>query len=234
MCSWQNYWPHPIRSGFFLDTIQTIKVWSLQILIPTEIIHISLKRSESETSKDLSSTMLLFIRSEFSLSSKNNKSPCKKTPLQFLIPTEKFHFALIVTKTQTKYSRVLGMSRMALTPAQTTATGFRPSSMRSELTSRVTSAPRWTPPIPPVAIIGIPAICAIVTVPPTVVPPCSLCRTTVDMSLREHLIALFSSEELSPFAHLANFSRRLGLIPTCTFPSNIAIVAGTAPLKKYV
>jgi hypothetical protein len=38
-------------------------------------------------------------------------------------------------KMHTKYSRVLGMSRMDLTPAQTTVTAVRPSSVKSAETS---------------------------------------------------------------------------------------------------
>jgi len=60
-------------------------------------------------------------------------------------------------ETPTRYSKVFAMSRIDLTPAETTATGVRPSSVRSALTSKVVSAPRWTPPIPPVTKIGMPA-----------------------------------------------------------------------------
>jgi len=49
-----------------------------------------------------------------------------------------------------KYSRVFPISRTDFTPAETTAIGARPSSLKSQLMSKVTSAPRWTPPIPPV------------------------------------------------------------------------------------
>ncbi len=48
-------------------------------------------------------------------------------------------------------SSVPARSRMALAPADTTATGVRPSSVRSAETSRLSLAPRWTPPMPPVA-----------------------------------------------------------------------------------
>ena len=43
------------------------------------------------------------------------------------------------------------MSRIDLAPAQTTATRVRASSTRSAEMSNVSSAPRWTPPMPPVA-----------------------------------------------------------------------------------
>jgi len=50
----------------------------------------------------------------------------------------------------TRNSSVRGISRMLLTPAHTTATGVRPSSVRSAEISMVASTPRCTPPIPPV------------------------------------------------------------------------------------
>ena len=56
-------------------------------------------------------------------------------------------------------SRVRGRSRMLLAPAQTTATGVRASSVRSAETSQVWAAPRWTPPMPPVANTRMPARC---------------------------------------------------------------------------
>ncbi len=49
------------------------------------------------------------------------------------------------------------MSNIDLTPADITATGVLPNSVRSALTSIEVSAPRWTPPIPPVTKMGIPA-----------------------------------------------------------------------------
>ena len=45
-------------------------------------------------------------------------------------------------------SSVRGMSRMDFTPAHTTATGVRPSSVRSADTSMLASPPRCTPPMP--------------------------------------------------------------------------------------
>src|SRR3954447_4496096 len=72
-----------------------------------------------------------------------------------------------------RYSSVAGTSRMAFGPAHTTAVGVRPSSSRSEEMSKVAegppSAPRWTPPIPPVAKTEIPAPCAAIIVAETVV-----------------------------------------------------------------
>ena len=48
------------------------------------------------------------------------------------------------------------MSRIDFAPAQTTATRVRDSSTRSAEMSNVSSAPRWTPPMPPVAKISMP------------------------------------------------------------------------------
>lgn len=47
-----------------------------------------------------------------------------------------------------RYSSVLGMSRMDLAPAQTTATGERANSVRSLDTSMLVSPPLCTPPMP--------------------------------------------------------------------------------------
>jgi hypothetical protein len=47
-----------------------------------------------------------------------------------------------------KYSSVRGMSSTDLTPAHTTATGVRPSSVRSAEMSKLLSPPRCTPPMP--------------------------------------------------------------------------------------
>ena len=47
-----------------------------------------------------------------------------------------------------KYSKVLAMSSMLLTPAQTTVTGLLVNSVRSELMSKLDCAPLWTPPMP--------------------------------------------------------------------------------------
>ncbi len=48
-----------------------------------------------------------------------------------------------------RYSSVRGMSSTLLAPAQMTATGVLPSSVRSALTSMELSPPRCTPPMPP-------------------------------------------------------------------------------------
>ena len=65
------------------------------------------------------------------------------------------------------------MSRIIFAPAQTTATGVWASSCRSALTSIVTSPPRCTPPMPPVANTRMPAMLARIIVVATVVAPVS-------------------------------------------------------------
>lgn len=77
----------------------------------------------------------------------------------------------IPTPSVSKYSIVLGMSRKLLQPLLTTATGVRPSSVKSAEMSILDSAPLCTPPSPPVANTRIPARCASIIVPAIVVPP---------------------------------------------------------------
>ena len=60
-----------------------------------------------------------------------------------------------------------------LAPAATTVTGVWASSLRSAEMSKLSSAPRCTPPIPPVAKTAIPARCATIIVAATVVAPVS-------------------------------------------------------------
>ena len=68
-------------------------------------------------------------------------------------------------------SSVSFRSRIAFAPAQTTITGVWASSSRSAETSIVVSAPRCTPPMPPVAKTEMPAMCAMSIVVATVVAP---------------------------------------------------------------
>jgi hypothetical protein len=63
------------------------------------------------------------------------------------------------------------MSRIDFTPAQTTATGVRASSSRSAEMSKLSPAPRCTPPMPPVANTRMPASAAMIIVAATVVAP---------------------------------------------------------------
>ena len=70
------------------------------------------------------------------------------------------------------------MSRMLFTPAQTTATEVVESSVRSADTSYDVSAPRCTPPSPPVTNTPMPASAASRIVEATVVAPCRPRETT--------------------------------------------------------
>ena len=124
----------------------------------------------------------------------------------------------------TKYSSVRPISKMDLGPDATTATGVRPSSVRSADTSIArrdqiwqkhkmqysqTSPPRCTPPKPPVAKTRIPARCARTIVPAMVVPPYVLDAHAAAISLLETLTLGFAS------ASSTNCSFES---PTCTFP----------------
>ena len=86
-----------------------------------------------------------------------------------------------------RYSSVLGMSKIDFTPAQMTLTGVFESSNKSAEISKVYSAPRCTPPMPPVTKILMPAMFAIYIVPATVVDPFILRAMTNARSRREHL-----------------------------------------------
>jgi len=124
----------------------------------------------------------------------------------------------------TKYSSVLPISKMDLGPDATTATGVRPSSVRSADTSIARrdqiqrkhkmqysqiSPPRCTPPKPPVAKMLIPAICARTMVPAMVVPPYALEAHATAISLLETLtLGLASASSTN-----CSFEN-----PTCTFP----------------
>ncbi len=116
------------------------------------------------------------------------------------------------------------MSRIDLAPAQTTATGVRPSSSRSAEMSKVSSAPRWTPPMPPVANTWMPASAAICMVVATVVPAMRFCTSSAEMSRRLALAALPPSS--------ASRSRSLPETPTWKRPSITAMVAGMAPSAR--
>ena len=115
------------------------------------------------------------------------------------------------------------MSRMLFTPAQTTATGVRPSSVRSALTSKVCWAPRWTPPRPPVTKTWMPASAASRIVAATVVAPCVPRATTYGRSRTLTLVTSGCD---------ASSSRSSGERPMRGRPSSTAIVAGTAPFSR--
>ena len=73
---------------------------------------------------------------------------------------------------------------MDLAPAQTTITGVWANSSRSAEMSMVVSAPRCTPPMPPVANTEIPAMWAIIMVVVTVVAPSLPSATSTGRSRR--------------------------------------------------
>mmetsp|Transcript_71469 Transcript_71469/g.190582 ORF Transcript_71469/g.190582 Transcript_71469/m.190582 type:complete len:398 (-) Transcript_71469:181-1374(-) len=120
-----------------------------------------------------------------------------------------------------RYSSVFGISKIDFAPAQTTATGVLPSSVRSADTSQDSSAPRWTPPIPPVTKTRIPARCASNIVPATVVAPLARAASTKARSRRETLWHLGPSRP--------KVSNSSGVMPMHTTPSRMPMVAGVTP-----
>lgn len=107
-----------------------------------------------------------------------------------------------------------------MAPAQTTATLERVSWIRSEETSIVACAPRWTPPSPAEAKNGMPASSAATREEATVVAPRPpLARTTGRSRLET--FGMPGSE--------ANRSMSSSLMPTLIAPPSRQIVAGTAP-----
>ena len=79
-------------------------------------------------------------------------------------------------------------SRIDFAPAQTTSTPVWASSSRSAEMSIVVSAPRCTPPTPPVANTRMPAISAMIIVVATVVAPSSPRATSTGSSRREAFV----------------------------------------------
>ena len=73
---------------------------------------------------------------------------------------------------------------MLLAPAQITMTGVWASSSRSAEMSIVVSAPRWTPPMPPVAKTEMPAMWAIIIVVVTVQAPSAFRASSTGRSRR--------------------------------------------------
>ena len=84
-------------------------------------------------------------------------------------------------------SSVFGRSRIALAPLATTVTGVWASSSRSAETSKLVSAPRWTPPMPPVAKTSMPASRAQIIVAATVVAPVQPSASATARSARDSL-----------------------------------------------
>ena len=117
------------------------------------------------------------------------------------------------------------MSRIDLTPALITATGVRESSVRSAERSIEVSAPRCTPPSPPVTNTSMPAIDASRIVAATVVAPCRPRAATYG---RSRTLAFTTS------GSLASSSRSSADSPTRGRPSSTATVAGTAPPARTI
>ena len=137
--------------------------------------------------------------------------------------------AMTGTPRVSRYSSVAGTSRIAFGPAQTTAIAVRPSSSRSDEMSSdagapvadASSAPRWTPPMPPVANTRIPAAAAAIIVADTVVaaqPP------SASATARLGRAAL----RTDPAGAVASASSAAASNPTSSRPSRTATVAGTA------
>ncbi len=118
---------------------------------------------------------------------------------------------------------------MAFGPAHTTAIGVRPSSSRSDEMSKVgfgpPSAPRWTPPIPPVAKTAIPAAWAAIIVADTVVaaqPPAAIAAASVGRA----------ALRTEPAGAVARASSDSSSSPTRSRPAWTATVAGIAPAAR--
>ena len=117
-------------------------------------------------------------------------------------------------------SSVAAMSRIDLTPADTTVMRQRPRMPRSADSSKVVPASRCTPPIPPVANTRMPACEASSAVAATVVPPVGPWA----MATGRSRTLSFTAASLP--ASRSSSSPRGRRAAT---PSSIAIVAGTAP-----
>ena len=122
-----------------------------------------------------------------------------------------------------RYSMVRGRSRIDFAPAQTTATGVRPSSSRSAEMSSVSSTPRWTPPIPPVAKTAMPARCAAIIVAATVVAPS---RPVAAAAARSRRLTFMTPD---PVASRSTSARSR---PTVTVPARTPTNAGSAPRSR--
>lgn len=129
------------------------------------------------------------------------------------------------TPAVSRYSTVLSISKNGFGPEHTTATFVRPSSIKSAEMSIEFAAALWTPPMPPVAKILIPAMWARTIVPATVVPP--LCRprpVIYGRSRRETFMVDFDPLPNASIMVLDN--------PTLARPLTIPMVAGTAPFAR--
>ena len=133
-------------------------------------------------------------------------------------------------------SNVFRISKIDLIPAETTMTDVRDNSVRSADTSMEFSPFRWTPPIPPVTNVDIPAKFASFIVDATVVAPhnddddddddddAELEEATrIGMSRVVHFLALPSCPALAK-SSISSFDN-----PIRHIPSLIAVVAGVTP-----
>ena len=109
---------------------------------------------------------------------------------------------------------------MDFTPAETTVIGVLDSTVRSADSSKVSLAPRCTPPRPPVANTRMPARAASTDVAATVVPPVTFLATAMAMS---RLLTLTTDSSV------AMRSSSSGVRPTLGTPSTSAIVAAVTP-----
>ena len=116
------------------------------------------------------------------------------------------------------------MSRMLLAPAHTTTTEVRASSCKSAEMSKLVSAPRCTPPMPPVTKTSMPAIAAQIIVAATVVAPNLPLVMTAGRSRR---LTFTASRPLR-----ARRSRVVSSRPIWMWPSTTAMVAGSAPCSR--
>src|SRR5580704_18578901 len=108
------------------------------------------------------------------------------------------------------------MSRMDFTPAETTVIGVLDSNVRSADSSKVSLAPRCTPPRPPVANTRMPARAASTDVAATVVPPVTFLAIAMAMS---RLLTLTTDSSVAMYS---SSSRARPIFGT---PSTRAIVA---------
>ena len=120
-------------------------------------------------------------------------------------------------------SRVAAMSRIDLTPADTTVIGVRASVGRSADSSKLSAACRCTPPRPPVAKTRMPARRARYAVAATVVAPL---RPVASATGRSRTLTLTTSS--SPATRTSSPS----VNPTRTSPSSSATVAGVTPAAR--
>jgi hypothetical protein len=114
---------------------------------------------------------------------------------------------------------VRARSRKDFAPAHTVTTGCDASASRSAETSPLSSTPRCTPPMPPVANTSMPARCASATLAETVVTPTSQPCAAATARSRSATLRVPSSTR----------SSSASLSPTRHCPSSTAVTAGTAP-----